>query len=233
MDQKRRQFLELFAPTKACADSGPKESPSAHYAMLIDLRKCVGCQACTIACSKENGLPEHQHRTTVATYEMTISGQPRRSSLPRLCNHCEKPSCIAACPTKATYKRADGIVVVDSSVCIGCAYCVQNCPYDARFMNEQTRTADKCTFCIQRTVNGLLPACIESCVGKARIFGDLNDLDSTISRTLRANSVQVLKSGKGTRPQVFYLALDGSLRDTVRGESATISQGFSSVKKGV
>ena len=140
----------------------------------------------------ENGLPEHQHRTTVATYEMTISGKPRRSSLPRLCNHCEEPSCVAACPTKATYKRADGIVVVDSSVCIGCAYCVQNCPYDARFMNEQTRTAD-----------------------------------------IRTNSVQVLKSGKGTRPQVFYLALDGSLQDTVRGESATISQGSSSVKKGV
>jgi tetrathionate reductase subunit B len=100
---------------------------------------------------------------------------------------------------------------------------VQNCPYDARFINEQTRTVDKCTFCIQRVTNGLLPACVESCVGKARIFGDLNDPRSEISKTLHDYPVQVLKPTKGTRPQVFYLALDGALQNVVHGETSTVA----------
>ncbi len=230
MDQTRRRLLGLATPAQAA--NPQKEEASAHYAMLIDLRRCVGCQACTIACGMESGLPVHQHRTSVADYEMTLAGHSRRALLPRLCNHCEQPSCTAACPTGATFKRADGIVVIDASVCVGCAYCVQNCPYDARFMNEQTRTADKCTFCVQRVTNGLLPACVESCVGKARIFGDLNDPNSEISGTLRDYPVQVLKSGKGTRPQVFYLALDGALQNTLRGETAVVMPARGSVEKG-
>jgi len=232
MDPKRRQFLELFVPTKAYAGNPQMKFHLPHYAMLVDLRRCVGCQACTIACGVENGLPDEQHRTTVADYEMTIFGRSRRSVLPRLCNHCEKPSCTAACPTGATYKREDGVVVVDSSVCVGCAYCVQSCPYDARFMNDLTRTADKCTFCIQRINNGLLPACVESCVGKARIFGDLNAPNSTISKILRDNPTQVLKSSKGNGPQVFYLALESALQNTVQGKSVSLVQGHGSAKKG-
>ena len=232
MDQTRRRFLELFVPARAYAGEVSKKSRPAHYAMLVDLRRCVGCQACSIACGMENGLPDKQHRTAVSDYEISIAGRARRSPLPRLCNHCEKPSCTAACPTGATYKRADGIVVVDSSVCVGCAYCVQNCPYDGRFMNEQTRTADKCTFCVQRIESGLLPACVESCVGKARIIGDLNDPDSTISQILRTNPAQVLKSTMGTRPQVFYLALNGALQNTPQGEAAPVARGLRSVKKG-
>ncbi|SEA46439.1 tetrathionate reductase subunit B [Desulfuromusa kysingii] len=231
MDPNRRHFLELFVPTKAQAGSLQSQSRSPHYAMLIDLRRCVGCQACTIACGMENRLPEGQHRTTVADYELMAFGQTRRAVLPRLCNHCEQPSCTAGCPTGATYKREDGVVVVDSSMCVGCAYCVQNCPYDARFMNEQTRTADKCTFCIQRTSNGLLPACVESCVGKARIFGDLNDPDSMISKYLRDNPVQVLKSDKGTRPQVYYISLDGALQNTLGEEATSLIQGRRSIGK--
>lgn len=223
MDQTRRRFLGLSATARAHTESKRKGAAPPHYAMLIDLRRCVGCQACTIACGIENGLPVHQHRTSVSDYEIATSMGSRRSLLPRLCNHCDRPSCTAACPTGATYKRQDGIVVVDSSVCVGCAYCVQNCPYDARFINEQTRTVDKCTFCIQRVTNGLLPACVESCVGKARIFGDLNDPRSEISKTLHDYPVQVLKPTKGTRPQVFYLALDGALQNVVHGETSTVA----------
>lgn len=233
MDQTRRRFLGLLAPPQAHAAGVPHRRRTPRYAMLVDLRRCVGCQACTIACGTENRLPLDQHRTTVADYEMTPGGRSRRALLPRLCNHCGQPPCTAACPTGATYKRPDGIVVVDSSVCVGCAYCVQNCPYDARFMNEQARTADKCTFCVQRTTDhGLLPACVESCVGKARIFGDLNDPDSVIAGILRTYPVQVLSPAKGTRPQVFYLALDGALQNTVRADMVTAVTGRQSVEKG-
>ena len=93
--------------------------------------------------------------------------------LPRLCNHCADAPCIPVCPVGATYQRADGIVVVDADKCVGCAYCVQACPYDARFVNHVTQKADKCTFCAHRVEAGLLPACVETCVGGARLFGDL------------------------------------------------------------
>lgn len=222
MKQTRRGFLELFVPGRARAATA---KDAVHYAMVIDLRRCVGCQACSIACSMENRLPDRQWRTSVSDYEVTIADRPRRSPLPRLCNHCEKPACVSACPTGATFKRDDGLVVVDSEVCVGCAYCVQNCPYDGRFMNEQTRTADKCTFCIQRLQSGLLPACVESCVGKARVFGDLSDPDSAVARLVRDNPAQVLKSTMGTHPQVFYLALDSQLQNRVKAQAAPFTHG--------
>jgi tetrathionate reductase subunit B len=236
MDQNRRDFLRLFAPAKAYAET-PGSDPTAgrrppHYVMVVDLRRCVGCQACTIACTMENRVPAYRHRTIASDYEITVAGVPRRAPLPRLCNHCDRPPCVAGCPTKATYKRPDGLVVVDSSVCVGCAYCVQNCPYDARFMNEATRTADKCTFCVQRLESGLLPACVETCVGKARVFGDLNDPRSAVAKLLRSTPAQVLKSEKGTRPQVFYLAMDDALRDTVRGTAAPFAQPRPGAKEG-
>ena len=84
--------------------------------------------------------------------------------LPRLCNHCDNPPCVPVCPVQATFQREDGIVLVDNERCVGCAYCVQACPYDARFINHETQTADKCTFCEHRLEVGLLPACVESCV---------------------------------------------------------------------
>lgn len=130
--------------------------------------------------------------------------------LPRLCNHCEKPACLPVCPVRATYQRADGIVVIDAETCIGCGFCVQACPYGARFLNRQTRTADKCTFCAHRLTAGLLPACVENCVGGARVFGDLNAPDGPIRRILETHkgAVRVLYPEKGTEPFVFYLHLD-------------------------
>jgi len=122
------------------------------------------------------------------------------------------------CPTQATYKRHDGIVVVDNEVCIGCGYCIQACPYDARFINPETDTVDKCNFCVLRTEAGLLPACVETCVGGARIFGDLNDPQSEISRLLREYPTQVLKPEMGTNPRVFYIGLSEYLQAAVKGE---------------
>lgn len=171
MNQSRRTFLKLAVGGAAtatvnsagCAQLAETQTTSLsqhqpRWAMVIDLRKCIGCQACTVACSMENLVPLGQFRTIVSTYEVDVTGDPRRVTLPRLCNHCENPPCVEVCPTQATYKREDGIVVVDNTVCIGCGYCVQGCPYDARFINSEIHTVDKCTFCVHRVDAGLLLA---------------------------------------------------------------------------
>jgi tetrathionate reductase subunit B len=224
-DLSRRAFFSalpvvtagLAVPAMAAETAGP------HWSMLVDTRRCIACQACTMACAMENASPEGQFRTVVATYAVTgQDGKTGLSVLPRLCNHCDEPPCIPVCPVGATFKRADGIVLVDGDRCVGCAYCVQACPYDARFINHDTGKADKCTFCSHRLEAGLLPACVETCVGGARIFGDINDPGSDISKQLKAanGKVQVLKPEAKTSPRVFYIGLDDHLKGRVDGASA-------------
>ena len=179
-----------------------------HWAMIIDLRKCIGCNACTAACKIENNIPEGRFRTWVGDFGIGTLPATRRYFLPRLCNQCDDAPCVEVCPVSATYKRNDGIVVIDGSVCIGCGYCVEACPYDSRFLNELTNTADKCTFCAHRIDAGLFPACVESCVAHARIFGDINDPGSEVSRIVNAYSTVVLKQHLNTRPRVYYIELD-------------------------
>lgn len=224
----RRTFLRgipvitaaaAVAPAPAIAAGGDKH----HWAMLIDVRKCIGCQACTVACIQENAVPEGGFRTMVSTYSVKVTDgdQPAGTyMLPRTCNHCEEPPCVPVCPVGATFKRDDGIVVVDSDRCVGCAYCVQACPYDARFINHATNKADKCTFCAHRVEAGLLPACVETCVGGARIFGDLNDPKGELRRRLDAAKAElkVLKPELGTKPNVFYIGLDARFQGKVEGE---------------
>jgi tetrathionate reductase subunit B len=226
----RRTFLRgipvitaaaAMAPAPAIAAGGDKH----HWAMLIDIRKCIGCQACTVACIQENAVPEGSFRTVVSTYSVKVTDgdQPAGTYLlPRTCNHCEEPPCVPVCPVGATFKREDGIVVVDSDRCVGCAYCVQACPYDARFINHATNKADKCTFCAHRVDAGLLPACVETCVGGARIFGDLNDPKGELRRRLDAakSDLKVLKPELGTKPNVFYIGLDARFQGKVEGEGS-------------
>ncbi|MDP3192025.1 sulfate reduction electron transfer complex DsrMKJOP subunit DsrO [Rhodoferax sp.] len=224
-DLSRRAFFAtlpavtagLAVPAMAAETAGP------HWSMLVDTRRCIACQACTMACAMENASPEGQFRTVVATYAVTgQDGKTGLSVLPRLCNHCDQPPCIPVCPVGATFKREDGIVVVDGDRCVGCAYCVQACPYDARFINHDTGKADKCTFCSHRLEAGLLPACVETCVGGARIFGDTNDPHSDISQQLKMaeGHIQVLKPEAKTSPRVFYIGLDDHLKGRVDGTSA-------------
>jgi tetrathionate reductase subunit B len=180
-----------------------------QYAMVIDARRCYGVHACTVACKAENKVPLGVNRSWVEEIEKGNYPNVSRSFLPRLCNHCAEPACVSVCPTGATWKRReDGIVVVDKDVCIGCKYCVQACPYDARFVNEDTGTADKCDFCIHRVSQGLMPACVEACPSRARIFGDLNDPSSEVSKLIAANPVTVLRPEEGTHPNVFYIGAD-------------------------
>ncbi len=228
MDHIRRSLLGQLArlsagaalmPLSSVASAGinsqpPRREgdPTKRYGMLIDLRQCIGCQACTVSCHIENDAPMGKFRTTVSQYEVEHqeSGELATFMLPRLCNHCENPPCVPVCPVQATYQQQDGIVVVDSDRCVGCAYCVNACPYDARFINDKTQTADKCTFCAHRLEAGLLPACVESCVGGARIIGDMRDPESQISRLIAEHSdeLMVLQPEKNTLPQVFYLGMD-------------------------
>lgn len=237
MDTSRRCFLgsvgkvtigAAASVASACSvgQAAPQPTPDAnghvpHWGMVIDLRKCIGCQACTVSCIMENAVPEGSFRTHVSIYELVREGQdPAMAMLPRLCNHCDNPPCVEVCPVEATFKAENGEVLVDADKCVGCGYCVEACPYDARFINHETQVADKCTFCFHRTQEGLLPACVETCVGGARNFGDLNDPDSEVSRLLRENEVSVLRPEMNTHPNVYYIGLDAALDGRITGEAA-------------
>jgi len=217
--------LGLAAPGSAALAKPQSQTSSTgdtpRWGMVIDLRKCIGCQACTVSCSMENAVPVGNHRTVVSTYEIQTDDGPGQAVLPRLCNHCENPPCIPVCPVEATFQQKDGTVVIDAEQCVGCGYCVQACPYDARFINKQTGVADKCTFCVQRVGVGLLPACVETCVGGARVFGDLRAEDSAVTKLIRNHKVDVLRPHMGTRPQVYYIGLDDRLQDRVEAESGS------------
>ncbi|WP_283742886.1 4Fe-4S dicluster domain-containing protein [Sideroxydans sp. CL21] len=126
----------------------------------------------------------------------------------KLCNQCEHPSCVQVCPTGATFKSKDGPVLIDTTYCIGCQYCVQACPYGARSFNESRGTAEKCNWCYHRITKGLNPACVEVCPTGSRIFGDRNDPESAVSVFIRNNHVQVLKPEMGNAPNVFYKGTD-------------------------
>ena len=128
--------------------------------------------------------------------------------VPKICNHCEHATCVQVCPTGATYKTKDGVVLIDHKPCIGCQYCVQSCPYGARNYNHAKGVTDKCTWCYHRITKGLEPACVEVCPTSARIFGDRNDPASPISQFIRDNRVQVLKPETGNAPNVFYVGID-------------------------
>jgi len=215
----RRAFLSATGAVAAggsavgagalAAATGGAEKPKKQYAMVIDARRCYGVHACTVACKAEFKVPLGENRSWVEEVEKGTYPDVTRNFLPRLCNHCTKPNCVSVCPTGATWKREeDGIVVIDKDICIGCKYCVQACPYDVRFVNEDTGTADKCDFCIHRVSQGLEPACVEACPSRARIFGDINDPESEVSRLIAENPVTVLRPEKGTEPNVYYIGAD-------------------------
>ena len=188
---------------------GARKGRKVQYGMVIDVRRCIGCHSCTVACKSEFDVPLGVNRSWVEYTEKGEYPNVGRSFLPRLCNHCSEPPCVKVCPTDATYKRdQDGIVVIDSGLCIGCKYCIHACPYDARFLNPVTGFADKCDFCIHRVSKGLVPACVNTCVGGARIFGDLGDPDSDISKLIATNRVTVLRREMGTFPNVYYIGAD-------------------------
>ena len=189
--------------------------------MVIDLQRCTGCAACSISCKNENNVPDGIYWSNKLTETSGIFPNVRYHYMPTLCNHCEKAPCVRVCPTKATFKREDGIVLMDFHRCIGCRFCMAACPYGSRSFNFRdprpfiketnlkfpTRTkgvVEKCNFCAERLAVGNIPACVEVSKG-ALTFGDLDDPESEVTRVLRNNYTIRRKPALGTGPSVFYI----------------------------
>lgn len=179
-----------------------------RYAFVIDQRKCIGCHACTVACKSEHDVPIGVYRTWVKYIEKGEFPNSRRYFLVNRCNHCSDAPCVEICPTKALFKRQDGIVDFDSNRCIGCKSCMQACPYDALYIDPNSHTAAKCNYCAHRTEVGLEPACVVVCPEHAIIAGDLQDSTSEIARIIAREPVRVRKPEQGTRPNVYYLGAE-------------------------
>ena len=237
---RRRSFLlRLLTMATAVAAGATTKIRAAvnavRYGMGVQIDKCIGCGRCVAACKEENGVPDEPFyfRTWVERYVIRKEGTevqsidtritPRREPVaegnvirsffaPKLCNQCDSPPCVQVCPVGATFKTEDGVVLVDDTRCIGCRYCIQACPYGARYIHPVRMTADKCTFCYHRVRQGMLPACVEVCPTQARIFGDLASNASPLTRFERMNKLHVLKAHMNTEPKVYYSELDGEVR---------------------
>jgi len=185
----------------------------ARYGMALDYKNCINCKACEVACKEENGvqLGADKHRIWVGVKE--IEGLWPNLNIasstfePSQCQQCENAPCQEVCPTQATHYAPGGIVMVDATKCILCSYCMEACPYDARYVKEDTMTIDKCTFCSDtRLLRGeTTTACQATCPTKVRTFGDLDDPKSEISILLSHREHRTLKAHLGTKPKLFYL----------------------------
>ena len=206
------------------------------YGMGVDIEKCIGCGRCVQACKTENDVPDEPHffNTWIERYVIDTEGEVEVDSpnggiegfpptvteggirrtffVPKLCNHCENPPCVQVCPVGATFTTEDGVVLVDEEYCIGCRYCIQACPYGARWFHPEKHVAAKCTFCYHRLTRGLVPACVEVCPTGARIFGEVRQRVTPLGRFMRFNDVQLLKPHLNTKPKVYYANMDGEVR---------------------
>lgn len=252
MKVTRKQFLRLIAGSALVAGAGRlvhavsgseavKSNPASgkkRWGMAIDQQRCrkeKGCSLCSKACHTVHNvpsMPDPAHEVKWIWQEPTVrifpfqrsaySGQNGSEPLPVLCNHCAEPACVRVCPTRATWKRDDGIVMMDYHRCIGCRYCMAACPYGSRSFNYQdprpclqsinpdfpTRSAgvvEKCNFCEERLANGLLPACVEACPQQALVFGDLKDEKSGLRQLLQSRYALQRQPELGCGPATFYL----------------------------
>ena len=216
--------VTLFDLAHGRAPSEPASS-TVRWGMLVDLNRCASdCDACVTACDRENGLPAGKTATSaqwIRKVELKdMRGQVR--SLPMMCQHCAEPPCVDVCPTGASFKRADGIVLVDRHTCIGCRYCMMACPYKARsFVHEPTTgqrpdvprgkgCVESCTLCVHRIDRGGIPACVEACEAtghKALLFGNLNDPESEIAKRVASYATSAVRADLRLDPGVRYVGL--------------------------
>ncbi len=195
----------------------------AKYSMVINLNACTGCMACVAACSLENQTPywNRKYRTHVEDISLGTFPDVKRILFPRLCMHCENSPCVTVCPTGASYRTEDGIVLVNPEKCMGCGYCIIACPFGARYRYEKDDVkeakkiygknnehkvphVDKCTFCVHRVREGRQPACVETCPTGARIFGDLEDPKSEVYKLVKSGSAKPI-GPLGTGAKVYYI----------------------------
>ncbi len=176
-----------------------------QYGFVIDHTSCIGCHACTVACKAENNVPVGSFRTSVKYTEQGRFPEVKRDFLVQRCNHCTDAPCVTICPVNALEKRPDGIVDVDRDACIGCRACMQACPYDAIYLNEDLGAVEKCHFCAHRVDKGLEPACVTVCPVGAIIAGDLDDQQSAPSQLIRDRVTAVRRPDQATGPNVHYI----------------------------
>ncbi len=198
-------------------------SSAVRWGLLVDTSKCEkDCTACITACSNEAGLKDNGRPTTdpqwIRKIDLKDPKTGKETSLPMMCQHCAEPPCVDVCPTGASFKRVDGIVLVDRHICIGCRYCMMACPYKARSFIHETitdqnpdiprgkGTVEGCTFCVHRVDQGRQPACVEVCASKegAMTFGDLNDPQSDIAQQLANYPSTQIRADLGLDPGVRY-----------------------------
>lgn len=202
-----------------------------RFGMVIKTNRCIGCQTCSIACKMQNNIPQNMLWNRVLANDANVldgsSGDyPNltKTFVPVACQHCANAACQKACPTGATYRDGSGRVQINYGACIGCRMCMAACPYNARVFNwndpvrdpdfnygdkrvpvRQKGVVEKCTMCRERTDHGDEPMCVITCMGKARIFGDLDDPNSEVAELVQHNNAVQLLDEKGTDPQVYYV----------------------------
>jgi tetrathionate reductase subunit B len=250
IDQKRREFVSVASKAAAAAtmvapgvflhamaQAAPRAeavTDKVRYGMLIDTSKCAnGCSDCVDACDRENGL-DQLLKPEGASDELWAEQKPRWirqvkvkdnlsgkvTDMPLMCQHCEHPPCVDVCPTGASFRRKDGIVMVDRHTCIGCRYCMMACPYKARsFIHENVQfktteaprgkgCVESCTFCVHRLDNGQeTTACQDACEHNAIVFGDLKDPDSAVSKALAETSSTQLRADLKLNTGVRYTGI--------------------------
>ncbi|NQV55785.1 MAG: 4Fe-4S dicluster domain-containing protein [Rhodospirillales bacterium] len=206
---------------------GEAASNKIRYGLLVDTRKCEsGCDTCVTACFKENGIGNTGRPDTDPQWIRKVKIEHKKTGFaaefPVMCQHCAEPPCVDVCPTGASFKRVDGIVLVDKHTCIGCRYCVMACPYKARSFVHETLTdqnpdvprgkgtVEGCTMCVHRIDKGEIPACVEACrddAAGAIIFGDLNDAKSEISLKIAKLATKQIRADLGLDPGVRYMGI--------------------------
>jgi tetrathionate reductase subunit B len=197
----------IFASSKEFKEQYPYKP---HYSMVIRQDRCIDCQLCMEACVKTNDVPDYGYRTTILQKDVPDALGRKREFIPVLCNQCNNPPCVRACPTVATFKDPkNGIVVMNYEKCIGCKTCVLACPYNARYFNEEKHAIDKCNFCFDTRLSKgeKLTACSAACPAGVRIFGDLSDKNSEVYKLVHQleKPVWVNRPEVGAEPNVFYM----------------------------
>lgn len=178
-----------------------------RYVMIHDERRCIGCQACSVACRSENKVPESVNRLQVRILGPHGEIPNLYFQYPRVsCQQCANPPCVSVCPTGASYVGEDGIVSVKQHLCVGCLYCLAACPYKVRFINPVNKAADKCNFCKEtRLKRDELPACVDICPTGALTFGNLNDPQSPVNKILATAISYQSKTHLGTQPSIYRI----------------------------
>ena len=179
-----------------------------QFALIIDLDKCIGCKGCSVSCYNQHDISAGIYFCTLGQ-EGPIGVFPnlQMSYIPRNCMHCSNPSCADACPAKAISITDAGVVIIDEVSCTGCGECVSACPYEACHIDQVEQVAKKCDMCLSLIREGGSPICVTTCQGLARLFGDINDPDSTVARIMEKNKGIIFreKESFGTNPNVYYL----------------------------